>query len=280
MQTVTSKDGTTIAYDQAGHGPPLVLVDGALNSRAFGLNGPLAKILASRFSVVTYDRRGRGGSGDTRPYAAQREIEDLEAVIDAAGGPSYVYGISSGAGLALETACAVPAKVARLALYEAPFVVDDTRPPVPDDAVGQLSDLLARGRRGAAVRLFLREDSQVPAVFVAVMPLMPAWGRLKALAHTLPYDLTIMAGHQQGRPLPPGRWATLTAPTLVMAGGKSPAWLQNAARALADALPGARHQTLDGQTHIVKPKPLAPALADFFIPTAGGCPANTSDNVQ
>jgi pimeloyl-ACP methyl ester carboxylesterase len=280
MQTVTSKDGTTIAYDQAGHGPPLVLVDGALNSRAFGLNGPLAKILASRFSVVTYDRRGRGGSGDTPPYAAQREIEDLEAVIDAAGGPSYVYGISSGAGLALETACAVPAKVARLALYEAPFVVDDTRPPVPDDAVGQLSDLLARGRRGAAVRLFLREDSQVPAVFVAVMPLMPAWGRLKALAHTLPYDLTIMAGHQQGRPLPPGRWATLTAPTLVMAGGKSPAWLQNAARALADAQPGARHQTLDGQTHIVKPKPLAPVLADFFIPTAGGCPANTSDNVQ
>jgi len=280
MQTVMSKDGTAIAYDQAGHGPPLVLVDGALNSRAFGLNGPLAKILASRFTVVTYDRRGRGDSGDTPPYAAQREIEDLEAVIDAAGGPAYVYGISSGAGLALETACAVPAKVARLALYEAPFVVDDTRPPVPDDAVGQVSDLLARDRRGAAVRLFLREDSQVPAVFVAVMPLMPAWGRLKALAHTLPYDLTIMAGRQQGRPLPPGRWATLTAPTLVMAGGKSPAWLQNAARALADALPGARHQTLDGQTHIVKPKPLAPVLADFFIPTPGGRPANTSDNVQ
>jgi len=280
MQTVTSKDGTAIAYDQAGHGPPLVLVDGALNSRAFGLNGPLAKILASRFTVVTYDRRGRGDSGDTPPYAAQREIEDLEAVIDAAGGAAYVYGISSGAGLALETACAVPAKVARLALYEAPFVVDDTRPPVPDDAVGQVSDLLARDRRGAAVRLFLREDSQVPAVFVAVMPLMPAWGRLKALAHTLPYDLTIMAGRQQGRPLPPGRWATLTAPTLVMAGGKSPAWLQNAARALADALPGARHQTLDGQTHIVKPKPLAPVLADFFIPVPGGRPANTSDNGQ
>jgi len=280
MQTVTSKDGTAIAYDQAGHGPPLVLVDGALNSRAFGLNGPLAKILASRFTVVAYDRRGRGGSGDTPPYAAQREIEDLEAVIDAAGGAAYVYGISSGAGLALETACAVPAKVARLALYEVPFVVDDTRPPVPDDAAGRVSDLLARGRRGAAVRLFLREDSQVPAVFVAVMPLMPAWGRLKALAHTLPYDLTLMAGRQQGRPLPPGRWATLTAPTLVMAGGKSPAWLQNAARALADALPGARHQTLDGQTHIVKPKPLAPVLADFFIPTPGGRPANTSDNVQ
>src|SRR5215471_1209412 len=145
MQTVTSKDGTAIAYDQAGHGPPLVLVDGALNSRAFGLNGPLAKILASRFTVVTYDRRGRGDSGDTPPYTAQREIEDLEAVIDAAGGPAYVYGISSGAGLALETACAVPAKVARLALYEPSFVVDDTRPPVPADAIGQVNGLLARG---------------------------------------------------------------------------------------------------------------------------------------
>ena len=232
-----------------------MLVDGALDSRAFGLNGPLAKILASRFTVVTYDRRGRGGSGDTPPYAAQREIEDLEAVIDAAGGPAYVYGISFGAGLALETACAVPAKVARLALYEAPFVVDDTRPPVPDDAVGRVSDLLARGRRGAAVRLFLREDSQVPAVFVAVMPLMPAWGRLKALAHTLPYDLTLMAGRQQGRPLPPGRWATLTAPTLVMAGGKSPAWLQNAARALADALPAPATRPWTARPTLSSPNP-------------------------
>ena len=176
MKTVTSKDGTTIVYDQTGDGPPLILVDGALNSRGFGLNGPLAAVLADRFTVVTYDRRGRGDSGDTLPYAAQREIEDLEAVIDASGGPAYVYGISSGAVLALETACAVPAKVARLALYEAPFVVDDSRPPVPADAIAQITDLLARGRRGAAVRLFLREYSQVPAAFVALMPLMPAWG--------------------------------------------------------------------------------------------------------
>src|SRR5262249_32465298 len=123
MKTVTSEDGTTIAYDQTGNGPPLVLVDGALNSRAFGLNRPLAAILADRFTVITYDRRGRGDSGDTQPYAAQREIEDLAAVIDATGGPAHVYGISSGAGLALETACAVPAHVAKLALYEAPFVV-------------------------------------------------------------------------------------------------------------------------------------------------------------
>ena len=269
MKAATSKDGTTIAYDQSGTGPPLVLVDGALNSRAFGLNGALAAILADRFTVVTYDRRGRGDSGDTPPYAVQREIEDLAAVIDAGGGPAYVYGISSGAGLALEAACAVPAKVAKLALYEPPFVVDDTRPPVPADAVGQVTGLLARGRRGAAVRLFLRQDAQVPAVAVAVMPLMPAWGKLKVVAHTLPYDLTIMDGGQRGRPLPASRWAPLTAPTLVIAGGKSPAWLQNAARALAQALPGASHQTLPGQTHIVKPKPLAPVLAEFFTSAPG-----------
>src|SRR5215467_2458986 len=280
MKTATSKDGTTIAYDQTGNGPPLVLVDGALNSRVFGLNGPLAAILADRFTVVTYDRRGRGDSGDTPPYAVQREIEDLEAVIDTTGGPADVYGISSGAGLALEAACAVPAKVAKLALYEPPFVVDDTRPPVPADAVGQVTGLLARGHRGAAVKLFLREDAQVPAMVVAMMPLMPAWSKLKAVAHTLPYDLTIMDGRQQGRPLPVGRWASLTAPTLVMAGGKSPAWLQNAAQALAQALPGATHQTLPGQTHIVKPGPLAPVLADFFTNTAGDRRANTSDTAQ
>ena len=277
MKTVTSKDGTAIAYDQAGNGPPLVLVDGALNSRAFGLNGPLAAVLADRFTVITYDRRGRGGSGDTPPYAVQREIEDLAAIIDAPGGQACVYGISSGAGLALEAACAVHAKVAKLALYEPPFVVDNSRPPVPADAVQQVTGLLARGRRGAAVKLFLREDAQVPAMGVALMPLMPAWGKLKALVHTLPYDLTIMAGGQQGRPLPPGRWAALTAPTLVMAGGKSPAWLQNAAQALAHALPGASHRTLPGQTHIVKAKPLALVLADFFTRTASNQSANTSD---
>ena len=279
MKTVTSKDGTTIAYDQAGTGPLLVLVDGALNSRSFGLNGPLAPILADRFTVVTYDRRGRGDSGDTQPYAVQREIEDLEAIIDAVGGPAYVYGISSGAGLALEAACAVPAKVAKLALYEPSFVVDNTRPPVPADAVEQVTGLLARGRRGAAVKLFLREDVRVPAVFVAVMPLMPAWGKLKAVAHTLPYDLTIMDGRQHGHPLPSDRWASLTAPALVMAGGKSPAWLQNAARALAQVLPGASHRTLPGQTHIVKPGPLAPVLADFFTHTPSSRPASTSDTV-
>jgi pimeloyl-ACP methyl ester carboxylesterase len=278
MGTAKSKDGTAIAYDRAGNGPPLVLVDGALNSRAFGLNGPLAQILADQFTVFTYDRRGRGDSGNTQPYAVQREIEDLEAVIDTAGGPAFVYGISSGAGLALEAACTLPAKVARLALYEAPFVVDDSRPPVPTDSIRHINGLLAGGRRGAAVRYFLREDAQVPAVFLALMPLMPAWHKLKAAAHTLPYDLAIMDGGQQGQPLPPGRWASLTSPTLVIAGGKSPTWLRNAQQALAAALPGASRLTLDGQTHIVKPKSLAPVLASFFTGARDGQTTSTSDS--
>ncbi len=277
MGTAKSKDGTAIAYDRVGNGPPLVLVDGALNSRAFGLNGPLAEILAGQFTVFTYDRRGRGDSGDTQPYAVQREIEDLEAVIDTAAGPAFVYGISSGAGLALEAACALPAKVARLALYEAPFVVDDSRPPVPADSIRHINGLLAGGRRAAAVKYFLREDAQVPAVFVALMPMMPAWGKLKAAAHTLPYDLAIMNGGQQGQPLPPGRWDSLTSPTLVIAGGKSPAWLRNGQQALAGALPGASHLTLDGQTHIVKPKSLAPVLSGFFAGAWDGETTSTSD---
>lgn len=270
MKTVTSKDATTIAYDQAGSGPPLVLVGGALTSRALGVNVPLAKVLAGRFTVFSYDRRGRGDSGDTPPYALQREIEDAEAIIDAAGGHAYLYGISSGAVLALEAACALPGKVDKLALYEAPLVVDATRPPVPADAPDKAAALVARGRRGAAVSLFLKHYSQVPAVFVAMLRAFPAWGKLKTVAHTLRYDLTIMAGLQQGKPLPPGRWDALTVPTLVMTGGKSPAWLTNAGAALKDSLPGADYQILAGQTHVVRAKALAPVLEKFLIagPTA------------
>lgn len=264
MNTVTSHDGTAIAYDQAGSGPPLVLVGGALTSRTLGVNVPLAKVLAGRFRVFCYDRRGRGDSGDTPPYAVQREIEDIAAVIGAAGGHAYLYGISSGAVLALEAACALPGKVDKLALYEAPFVVDATRPPVPEDASDKAAALVASGRRGAAVSLFLKDYSQVPAVFVAMIRVLPAWGKLKAVAHTLRYDLTIMAGLQQGKPLPPGRWEALTAPTLVMTGGKSPAWLTNAGLALKDSLPGADYRILAGQTHVIQAKVLAPVLAEFL----------------
>jgi pimeloyl-ACP methyl ester carboxylesterase len=263
MSTATSADGTTIAYERTGSGPAVVLVDGALSYRAAGPSGPLARELATDFTVYTYDRRGRCESGDTTPYAVQREVEDLAAVLEAAGGSPYVYGISSGAALALEAANrGVP--MAGLAAYEAPFVVDATRPPVPADFLEQLRALLASGRRGDVVKLFMTQGVRVPAPFVALMQLMPAWSKLKGVAHTVPYDVEIMADGQRGRPLPADRWPDVKTPTLVIGGSKSPAWLANAARNVADVVPGAEHRVLAGQTHLVKPEALAPVLRDFF----------------
>jgi pimeloyl-ACP methyl ester carboxylesterase len=263
MEQVTSKDGTKIAFDRSGEGPPVILVGGALNTRSFGPNGSLAPLLAERFTVINYDRRGRKDSSDTQPWAAEREIEDIEVLIGAAGGSACAFGISSGAALALEAANRGLA-IEKLALYEAPFVVDDGRPPVPDDYLERLRNLVASDRRGDAVRLFMREGVGLPAVFVAVMRVMPAWSKLKAVAHTLPYDATIVYDYQKGRPLPEGRWASATMPTLVAVGGKSPAWMRNAMGELADVLPNARHHTLEGQTHIVKAEALVPVLVEFF----------------
>lgn len=174
MKTVTSKDGTTIAFDRSGEGPPVILVGGAFNTRSFGPNGGLAALLAEHFTVINYDRRGD------------------------------------------------------------------------------------------AVRLFMREGVGLPAMFVTMMRFMPAWSKLKVVAHTVVYDAAIVDDYQKGHPLPAGRWASVTVPTLVAVGGKSPAWMRHAMRALADVLPDARHRTLEGQTHIVKPEALAPALAEFF----------------
>ena len=263
MDKVTSKDGTEIAFDRSGGGPPIILVGGAFNTRTFGPNGGLAELLAQNFTVINYDRRGRGDSGDIQPWALEREIEDVEALIEAVGGSAHVYGISSGAALALEAANR-GLGIEKLALFEAPFVVDDSRTPVPDDYLGRLEGLVASGRRGDAVRLFMREGVGLPAVFVALMRLMPAWSKLKAVAHTVVYDAAIVEEHQKGRPLPTGRWSSITMPTLVTVGGKSPAWMRHAIRSLADVLPNARHRTLEGQTHIVKPQALAPVLTEFF----------------
>ena len=262
MEKVISQDGTAIAFDRVGSGPPLILVDGALCYRGSGPMAPLAALLAPHFTVFTYDRRGRGDSGDTAPYAVEREVEDLDALIHEAGGSAFVYGISSGAGLALEAATR-GLTVRKLALYEAPFIVDDTRAPVPADVVQQLERLVAADRRSDAVRLFMKLVG-VPAVFVVLMRFLPAWSKLKAVAPTLPYDLTIVSDHQRGRPLPSTRWTAARMPTLVVAGGKSPAWMRNAMQALARVLPSAKHYTLEGQTHMVSAKALAPVLAEFF----------------
>jgi pimeloyl-ACP methyl ester carboxylesterase len=259
---VISKDGTVIAFDKTGAGPALILVDGALCYRSFGPMGPLVPLLSPHFSVVTYDRRGRGESSDTKPYQVEREVEDIQALIAEVGGSAHVFGISSGAALALEAANRGNG-IKKLALYEAPFIVDDTRSPIPEGYLAQLKSLVAADRRGDAVRMFMKLVG-VPALFIQLMRFMPAWSKLKTVAHTLPYDITIVQDNQRGKPLPAKQWESVTVSTLVMDGGKSPKWMRHGMRALADAIPTAKLRTLEGQTHMVKPKPLAQALVEFF----------------
>ncbi len=261
MRKVISKDGTAIAFVRSGKGSPIILVGGALADRS--ADAPLAALLAQHFTVFNYDRRGRGESGDTAPYAVEREVEDLEALIIEAGGSAFVVGGSSGAVLALEAARKLP--ITKLALYEPPFIVDDSRPPLPADYVAQLIELISSGRRGDAVEFFMTKAVGVPAEFVAQMQNAPMWPALEAAAHTLVYDGTIMGDTMSGSPLPVKQWASVTVPTLVMDGGASPAWARNAVQALADALPDAQRRTLEGQTHIVAPEALAPVLEEFFM---------------
>jgi pimeloyl-ACP methyl ester carboxylesterase len=261
-QTVRSKDGTTIAFSRVGSGPSLIFVDGATCYREFGPAGPMARLLSAHFSVFTYDRRGRGESGNTLPYAVEREVEDLDALIQAAGGSAVVIGVSSGAVLALEAANKGLA-IRKLAVYEAPFIVDHTRPPIGEEYLPQLEQLVAQDRRGEALKHFMRAV-QVPAFFLVLMQLMPSWRKLKAVAPTLVHDITMVAPYQRGRALPADRWSSVRVPTLVMDGGKSPAWMRNAQRALAGVVPGAKTRTLEGQTHMVNAKILAPAVMEFF----------------
>jgi pimeloyl-ACP methyl ester carboxylesterase len=262
MSAVRSKDGTRIAFERTGSGPPLIIVDGALCWRESGPARKLAAELADRFSVITYDRRGRGESGDTAPYSVQREVEDIEALIAEAGGRAYVCGISSGGVLAMEAA-RNGAAIDKLAVYEAPFVVDHSRPPAPSTYVPELNAALAAGRRGDAVKLFFRLVG-MPAALVALTPLFPAWRKLKAVAHTLPYDAACMGDTQTGKPLDAEHWGAVRVPTLVLVGGKSPAWMANGMQSLADQLPDARRQVLEGSTHMVRPKVVGPALERFF----------------
>jgi pimeloyl-ACP methyl ester carboxylesterase len=264
MSTVVSSDGTTIAYDRIGAGPPVVMVSPAFSHRAFDPKAAeLAAFLAARFTVFTYDRRGRGDSGDTAPYAVEREIEDLAAVIGGAGGSARVYGMSSGAVLALRAA-AYGLPISRLALYEAPLVVDDSRPPRPADFPARLEALLAAGRRGDAVELFMTQAVHVPAEMVAQMRQAPIWPAFEEVAHTLAYDTAIMADVMTGDPSALKPWSSVMIPTLVVDGGASPVWMHHAALALADILPDARCLTLEGQTHDVAPEVLGAVLAEFF----------------
>ena len=261
MQTVTSKDGTTIAYDQTGTGPALILVGGALSERSAAI--PMAGMLAPNFTVYGYDRRGRNESGDTPPYAVEREIEDIAALIEQAGGSAFVYGMSSGAVLALRAA-ASGLPITKLALYEPPLIVDATRAPLPQDYVAHLNELVAAGRRGDAVEYFLTAAVEVPPAMVAEMRGSPMWPGMEALAPTIAYDGTVMGDAMSGAKEPLQQFAAVTTPTLVLDGGASPQWMHNGAQALADVLPNVRRETFPGQTHAVDPNVLVPVLRAFF----------------
>ena len=258
MAQVISKDGTTIAYEKSGKGPAVVLVGGVLGDRS--QQAPLAALLVDHFTVFNYDRRAHGQSGDTPPYAVEREIEDLEAMIDEAGGSAFVYGTSGCAVLALEAAAhGLAPKMKKLAVWEPPYIVNDSRPPVPRDYQKQLTDLLAADRRGDMLELFFTKAVGLPAEFVAPMRQAPFWTAQEALAHTLVNNAMIMGDFS----IPEERIATVNIPILVMDGGETP-WLSHAAQAIADILPNAERRRLKGQPHNVTPEAIAPMLIEFF----------------
>lgn len=264
---VQSADGTRIAYEEAGEGPVVILVAAALADRSG--TARVATQLAGRFRVIGYDRRGRGQSEDTAPYAVAREVEDIAALIGAAGGPVCLFGNSSGAVLALEAATRLGARVRKLFLYEPPFLVDSSHPPPPADLREQIEAELRAGRRNEAVKLFFGRGMGLPGFVVTLMRwLMPGWGKMRATARTLPYDLQILAGTQSGRPLPAGRWAGVHAETLVAVGSKSEPFFHSGAQALVPMLERARYASLDGLDHsaiLMSAKALAAAAGDFFL---------------
>jgi pimeloyl-ACP methyl ester carboxylesterase len=263
MPTVTSKDGTTIAYTPLGHGPAVILVDGATGFRWYGEPSELAQLLAANFTVYCYDRRGRGESSDTQPFAVEREIEDIEALIDAAGGPAFLYGISSGGALALEVTLGLPSKVKKLAIYEVPY--DDTEAGVQawHGYRTQLAEFLATDQRGEAATLFMRFVG-APEEMVAGARQSPMWQIMEAVAPTLAYDAAELG---PDRRVPTTRAAAVSVPTLIMDGGASEEmmpFMRASAETLAAAIPQARRETLAGQTHNVDAKALAPVLTAFF----------------
>jgi len=257
METVASADGTPIAYDRYGDGPPLITAAGAFCARA--TTEPLARALAAQFTVLNYDRRGRGDSGDTAPYAVEREIGDLAALIAAAGGSAAVFGHSSGATLALKAA-ASGLPITHLVLYEPPFNPDDSFPRLPAGLAGELAGLVAAGRRGDAVELYQTRAVGLPEPVVAQLRNAPFRPALEAIAHTLAYDAAVIGD----RSLPAAMLGTITIPALVITGEQSPPFLTGAAKAAAAALPAGQLAVLPGQTHDINPGATAPVITSFL----------------
>ena len=257
MQTAISADGTAIAFDRIGEGPPIVMVVGAFNDRS--TTEPLARALEQDFSVFNYDRRGRGDSGDTEPYAVDREIEDLDALLTQAGGSASVFGYSSGAVLALKAA-AKGLAITKLALYEPPFRTGDNHPALPGDLTERLAQLVSAGRRGDAVELFQRRVVGIPQEIVAQLRHAPFRPHLEAIAHTLVYDATIIGDLS----LPTELIASIVTPTLLICGERSSPFLHAAAQAVATTLPSGQIRWLEGQSHDINPEATAAILVEFL----------------
>ncbi|MFG3247268.1 alpha/beta fold hydrolase [Streptomyces sp. NPDC048187] len=251
-----SRDGTGIAYARSGSGPAVVLVSGAMSTGA--TMAPLAAELSGRFDVVVYDRRGRGESGDTAPYAVDREVEDLAALIDALGGEASLFGMSSGGALVLRAA-ASGLPVRRVAVYEVPYAGDDAAVRAGAEYTERLTEALGAGRRGDAVELFLRRTGLGEEMIKGARQ-SPMWAGMESVAPSLAYDDAVMG---DGR-VPTSAIASVTAPLLALAGGASDAWWHEAARAIAGAAPDGRYAAVEGQTHMVEPGVLAPVLAEFL----------------
>jgi pimeloyl-ACP methyl ester carboxylesterase len=263
MYTVTSADGTRIAYDRYGDGPAVILVNGALGYRKFKTMEQIATALSEHCTVINYDRRGRGDSGPAGPAAVERELEDIAALIEAAGGRASLWGYSSGSAVALRAAAA-GLSVQRLALYETPFKTDPNARFPRDDYAAKLEPLIAADDRMGAAKHFLRNVG-MPGAMVSVMSLVPMFRRFGANGHTLMFDYLALGDHNMhGAPLSPQEWATVTCPTLVMYGSKTHPGLKHASLALAEVLPNATLRELPGQKHAVKPSAVVPVIAEFI----------------
>jgi pimeloyl-ACP methyl ester carboxylesterase len=259
MNKVTSKDGTQIAYDKRGEGPAVILVDGALCHRAFGPMPRLSELLSSQFTVINYDRRGRGDSSDTQPYALEREIEDIDALIEAAGESVYMFGTSSGACLALEAASQFGGKIKKLAMYEPPYNSEPAARQAWKEYRQGLDELLPAGRRGDAAALFMRSVG-TPDQQIEGMRQSPIWPMFEAVAPTLAYDAAALGAD---RSIPVERASKVSVPVLVMNGTAIP-FMLDTANELAEVIPNAEHKTLEGQTHDVSLEVLTPVVLEFF----------------
>ncbi|WP_378734511.1 alpha/beta fold hydrolase [Nocardia brasiliensis] len=271
METVTSADGTVIAYDRyEGHAGTVILIGGAFGYRKFGKMVELAEALNEQYglTVVNYDRRGRGDSGDSTGYDVEREIDDIAALVEAVGGSATLFGWSSGAALALRAAGSGRILgVTKVVAFEPPFVVDQDGFVPPADLATTLHELVATDRRAETVRFYMTKAMGIPRALVTVMRFTPFWKHLLATANSTPHDWAVMHEFMRGEPLRPEDWVGVKAQTLVIAGAKSDALLRKGARAIAAVLPDAEFQEIPKLSHNPNVGLLAPAAGEFLTGT-------------